>query len=196
MTEPTLLVLDLDETLYWRADEAAPYHVRPGAAELLRDPGPGITLAVWSHGTADWVEKGLQALQAACGPFELAFTWTREHCGYRWQGGQGVRYKPASRFRRAEARRWPRSRVLCLDDLSSNYPSFGHLIRVTSWEGQPEDPLDNPLLRVRSWLQCLPGGDLRKLEKRHWHHNWAPGHPRTGDAADQRRPEQDRMAQP
>lgn len=169
-----LLVLDLDETL-WHGQLAAggaTFALRPFLGEFLRQVAEDYDLAVWTAASEDWMQAGLATLYTQTG-FDLAaqavFLWDRSRCSpQRLEGGESGWHKPARKFRAAWIRaRYPRGRILVLDDLAANYVTgYGHLVKVSAWTGQPEDR--ELLLLARYLASIAQEPDLQAIEKRGW----------------------------
>ncbi len=169
-----LLVLDLDETLWHGQATGAGigFALRPCLGEFLYGVAGQYDLAVWTSASEDWMRAGLAAVRAATG-FDLAgravFLWDRSHCSLRrLEDGDFGWHKPARKFRAGWIRsKYPRTRILALDDLASNYATgYGHLIRIEAWTGAPED---RELRRLARYLASIVHeADLRAVEKRGW----------------------------
>ena len=169
-----LLVLDLDETL-WHGRDTGPgvsFALRPFVGEFLYGVAEHYDLAVWTSASEDWMRAGLAAVKAATG-FDLtdraAFLWDRSRCSLRrLEDGDYGWHKPARKFRAGWIRaRYPRERILALDDMAENYATgYGHLVRISAWTGQPDD---RALQDAASYLVSIADEpDLRALEKRGW----------------------------
>ncbi|WP_245588566.1 HAD family hydrolase [Deinococcus pimensis] len=172
-----LLVLDVDETLWHGVPDAQAtggvrFLLRPHLAEFLTLVGERYDLAVWTAASDDWMHAGLAAVRQVTG-VDLAsravFLWDRTRC--TWRRGEDGEYafrKPARKFRAPWLRaRYPRQRVLAVDDVASNYAcGYGHLVKVTSWTG---DPTDDELRALARYLVSIADEpDLGRLEKRGW----------------------------
>ncbi|MVN87913.1 phosphoprotein phosphatase [Deinococcus sp. HMF7620] len=180
MTAPLprpLLVLDLDETLWHGVPDQTAlsgvrFGLRPFLGQFLHTVSQGYDLAVWTAASEDWMLCGLDATRQATG-FDLrgqaVFLWARDRCAWRRsETGELHPRKPARKFRAGWVRaRYPRSRILVVDDLASNYAcGYGHLVKVTSWTGAQDD---TELLRLGPYLLTLAAHpDLRQVEKRGW----------------------------
>lgn len=176
MSLPTrpLLVLDLDETLWHgvRVPGGLKLLLRPHLAEFLTAVSLAYDLAVWTAATEDWMLEGLAGLRDVTG-FDLQarafFLWHRERCTFRRDSeGQYALCKPA---RKLDARwireRYPRDRILAVDDRAENYTcSYGHLVRVSEWRGESDD---DELRRLAPYLLSIAAEpNLCRLEKRGW----------------------------
>jgi ubiquitin-like domain-containing CTD phosphatase 1 len=172
-----LLVLDLDETLwYGLPDPSVPggmrLLLRPHLREFLEAVSAHYDLAVWTAASEDWMREGLAQLQARSG-FDLTsaavFLWHRERCTF-WRGEDGSYglCKPARKFRASWLReRYPRERILAVDDQPANYAcGYGHLVWVSEWTGGPDD--DELLALAEYLISVASEPDLRRVEKRGW----------------------------
>ncbi|WP_420595895.1 NIF family HAD-type phosphatase [Deinococcus sp.] len=180
MTQPLprpLLVLDLDETLWHgMADAGVPgglrLLLRPRLAEFLETVSTAYDLAIWTAASEDWMLEGLAGIQAAHGvdlPERSFFVWHRERCTVRRdaEGNYGL-CKPARKFNARWIRaKYPRNRILVLDDQAANYAcGYGHLVKLSAWHGEAED---DELRQLAAYLLSIAGEpDLRRLEKRGW----------------------------
>ena len=170
-----LLVLDLDETLWHgvRVPGGLNLLLRPHLAGFLETVSTAYDLAIWTAASEDWMREGLAGIQAATG-FDLLgssfFVWHRERCTVRRdaEGNYGL-CKPARKFNARWLRaKYPRDRILVLDDQAANYAcGYGHLVKLSAWHGEAED---DELRRLAPYLLAIAGEpNLRSLEKRGWH---------------------------
>lgn len=174
MTGRPLLVLDLDETLWYGTETAlgGSFQLRPYLGEFLCGVAQHYDLAVWTAATGDWMLAGLEVVRETTG-FDLAdtavFLWDNTRCTQkRSETGEYEWRKPARKFRAAWIRaRYPRQRILTLDDLPANYAcGYGHLVRIASWTGDPQDMELQNLLPYLASIAQTP--DFTMLEKRGW----------------------------
>lgn len=171
-----LLVLDLDETLWYGVEpadgEVVRVQLRPYLRHFLEQVAHDYNLAVWTAASGDWMRGGLDVLRAETG-FDLAsravFLWDRDRCSWRrGEDGDLSWRKPARKFRAGWLRaRYPRGRILAVDDVPGNYAcGYGHLVRVTPWTG---DVSDTELQHLATYLRSIAAtDDFRALEKRGW----------------------------
>ncbi|PYE49463.1 HAD family hydrolase [Deinococcus yavapaiensis] len=176
-TSRPLLVLDLDETLWHGIDDPTQptgvrFLLRPHLRTFLETVGQHYDLAVWTAATEDWMHAGLTAIREAA-EFDLAerafFLWHRERCTWkRTEDGAYAFRKPARKFNAGWIRsKYPRHRVLVVDDVASNYAcGYGHLVKVSPWTG---DEMDTELEALTYYLTSIARHeDVRSLEKRGW----------------------------
>ena len=150
----------------------AKVELRPHLETFLKSVSSDFDLAVWTAASEDWMRAGLATVQRETG-FELEdrafFLWHRDRCTVRRNSeGQYDLVKHARKFRARWIReRYPRDRILVIDDQARNYASgFGHLIRVSGWTGEGDD---TELLQLAQYLGSVASEpDLRTLEKRGW----------------------------
>lgn len=171
-----LLVLDLDETLWYGVEpadgEVVRVQLRPGLGQFLEEVAQDFDLAVWTAASGEWMRGGLAVLHAETG-FDLAdravFLWDRDRCSWRrGEDGDLSWRKPARKFRAGWLRPlYPRGRILAVDDVPGNYVcGYGHLVRVTPWTG---DASDTELRYLAAYLRSIATvQDFRTLEKRGW----------------------------
>lgn len=174
-----LLVLDLDETLWHgrlSGEEVTWFETRPYLAEFLHDIAPHYQLGIWSAGTKDWVDYGLDQIQARLNIDLRAmceFVWDRAKCtprttiNYEPYGDGYPRNhfaKPVRKFKRLGI---PKERILVVDDSPENYVcGYGHLVRVRAWTG---DAADYELMILAKYLLGIKDTpNFRALEKRYW----------------------------
>lgn len=168
-----LLVLDLDETLIWadetrvvRPDfEVGPYKVqlRPGVARFLAFALAHFRVGVWTSSSRDYAEPVVAHLLH---PSDLSFLWARERCTYRvdWDRHTATFHKDIRKLRR---RGWDERRILYVDDSPEKIArSYGNLVRVRPFEGDPDD---EELAKLELYLRELgPCENVRTIEKRGW----------------------------
>lgn len=174
MSGRPLLVLDLDETLWYGDDSAAKvkFLLRPHLEAFLAAVAEHYDLAVWTNASQDWMLAGLEEVKFHTG-FDLSqravFLWDRRRSTMRRTDAGAYEWrKPARKFRAGWLRsRYPRERILVLDDQPTNYAcGFGHLVRVSSWTGAVDD---QELLQLAAYIVSIAGTpNFRVLEKRGW----------------------------
>lgn len=186
MSEKTLLILDLDETLIHatatkiREDfdfQVYDYYVymRPGLTEFLTRCGAHFTLAVWSSASDDYV----QAIVKQIFPAQLmpAFTWGRSRCTpfrlpevdeqgfYTPDYSRG--YEFAKRLKKATRQGFDLKRTLIVDDTPEKVrQNYGNAIYIKPYLGAGED---QELAYLADYLLTLKdAANVRTIEKRGW----------------------------
>lgn len=175
---PKLLVLDLDETLiHARGPREAglpwPHHRQWGPYRLWLRPGLEDFLAfAWSHfaavgiWTASTADYAHPVLATFLDPARLAFIYCRERCTYRRDIDRDERYWVKD-LRKVARFGFDRRAILAVDDTPRKFErSYGNLVAIRSFEG---DPSDRELSRLTTYLRTLgPLDDVRPVEKRGW----------------------------
>lgn len=154
-----LLIVDLDETLWYGTEMQAPvgasrqiqslyrgivhFDLRPGAAEFLKRESERFQIGIWTAAGTEWAEHGLQqtGLQQH---FDPCMRWSATRCTQRmdWRGeGERIRVKRLSKLRRALKRCGiGRGALLILDDSPEAWPdALGNLLRCPRWKGPDPD---------------------------------------------------------
>jgi RNA polymerase II subunit A small phosphatase-like protein len=175
-----LLILDLDETLIFGTPtplahppdfRAEPYHVyrRPQVAAFLDYCLDAFEVAVWTSASRGYAGDIVRNLFPA--PERLSFLWSVERCtNHRnLETMQSHWLKDLNKVRR---RGYPLERVLMVDDSPEKLArSYGNLVRVSTWEG---DPADDELGHLAAYLETLGAvPSVRAVEKRGWRHRIA-----------------------
>lgn len=170
-----LLVLDLDETLVFAAEEPldrvadhriGPFHVyrRPRLEQFLTGAARDFDLAVWSAGSSEYV----QAIVAAVTPsdVELAFVWARGRCTRRFDPELQEQYFVKD-LKKVKRRGYSLARTLIVEDTPRKVErQYGNAVYVPSWEGSESDTVLLDLLNYLVTIRSEP--NFRSLEKRGW----------------------------
>lgn len=168
-----LLVLDLDETLVQAREDALVrpadwrlfrYHVyeRPGLREFLRWSFDAFTVGVWTASSADYAAAVVGRIFDSA----PAFVFSRRRCTRHLdlETLEPVRLKPIRKLRRFG---FPKERILFVDDSPEKIArSYGNLVRVRPFEGEPHDDELPALARYLEQLGSVP--NVRSVEKRGW----------------------------
>ena len=172
---PTLLILDLDETLVHATEEplgrahdfvVGPYFVyrRPHLAEFLYSCSACFRLAVWSTATDEYVRPVVERIMPP--GIEPEFAWGRSRCvrGYDHEAFEEEFIKDLKKVKRAGYRL---ERVLIADDTPRKVRRhYGNAVYVPPFLGDPED---GTLPRLAGYLMSLRDvANVRTLEKRGW----------------------------
>jgi len=175
-----LLVLDLDETLVYATEQqlsfpegfkAGSYYVylRPHLRPFLDFCVDRFDVGIWTASSADYAHAVVLQLFGSLG--RLKFLWSRTRCTLRYDREAHTQYwvKDLKKIRRIG---YTLERVIVIDDTAEKYErNYGNLVRVSPFEGQPED---NELVYLVRYLDMLADVDnVRVVEKRGWRHKSA-----------------------
>ena len=170
-----LLVLDLDETLVYATEQrlsipeefkAEPYYVylRPHLRPFLEFCVRRFDVGIWTSSSADYAHAVVLALFGSLEP--LTLLWSRTRCTLRYDFETQTQYwvKDLGKIRRIG---YPLERVIVIDDTANKHErNYGNLVRVSPFEGQPED---NELPYLLQYLDVLADVDnVRVVDKRGW----------------------------
>ena len=170
-----LLVLDLDETLVHAPDrplQTAPdFHVgrhaihrRPYVGEFLESCLQRFErVGVWTASSRGYA---LPTLSQLLDVDRLAFVWGRERCTYRIdpETRDGEWLKDVRKLRRQG---FEKRSIIVVDDTPAKLArSYGNLVAVRPFEGDPADDELPALERYLGWLATVD--DVRTIEKRRW----------------------------
>ena len=172
--ERPLLILDLDETLVHATTnppndrfsfEVANYfvYVRPHVQSFLDSVSCFYDLAVWTASTESYASE---IVASVIGDRELQFLWGRSRCTQKFDE---IHYEQfwLKDLRKVKRQGWQLERVLMIDDTPKKLTrNYGNLVRVSAWEGNPND---NELLDLAKYLEWLHAHEnFRTIEKRGW----------------------------
>jgi len=170
----TLLILDLDETLFHASEKplTVPHdfvvdkyrvHKRPHVAEFIDFCRSRFRMAVWTSATEDYANAMVDELFAV--PHGLAFLWHREQCIVQMDSS----YEPVyiKDLKKVKRKGFDLDHVIALDDSPEKLQrNYGNLLRITPFYA---DPADDELLRVMPFLDQLSTVEnIRNVEKRGW----------------------------
>jgi len=170
----TLLILDLDETLFHACEQTLPVahdfivdkyrvHKRPHVSEFIAFCRARFRMAVWTSATEDYANAIVDELFGA--PHDLAFLWHREQCITKMDSS----YEPVyiKDLKKVKRKGFDLDRVIALDDSPEKLQrNYGNLLRIAPFFGDPDD---DELLRVMPFLEGLRAADnIRRVEKRGW----------------------------
>ena len=172
-----LLILDIDETLIFATEEplsrAADFTVgnkyyvykRPFVEQFLEWCFENFEVAVWTSATNDYAAEVLRNifLQAQN---NLSFLWSRERCtpSLDFESKETFWEKKLTKVRR---RGYNLENIIVVDDTPQKWRnSYGNLVRVKPYLGEPDD---NELEKLIRYLDILKNVEnVRKVEKRNW----------------------------
>lgn len=170
-----LLVLDLDETLVHATEtpldrppdyRVGPYVVykRPGVEAFVAACLDAFAeVAIWTASTHDYA---LEVLAPIVDCARLSFVWARRRCTLHVEPHTRdlVRLKDLRKLKR---RGYDPAKVIFVDDSPGKLRrSYGNLVTVRAFEGQPDD---RELSLLLPYLLSLgPVDNVRTIEKRGW----------------------------
>lgn len=173
-----LLILDLDETLV-HATTAPLFHrdadfrvgffhvyERPQVRTFLSACFDLFTVAVWTSGSPTYAAEIVAQLWGERAS-ELLFVWASDR-GSRAYDAEMQELYPRKNLTKVRRRyRWPLESVLIVDDTPKKWEqSYGNLVRVSPFEG---DPTDDELPKLLTYLRTLRDTEnVRTVEKRGW----------------------------
>lgn len=176
MTAPRkLLVLDLDETLFFACEHAfsrdedfqiGDYYVylRPHLQRFLAFCLETFDVAVWTSATASYAAQAVQAIFED--PSVLRFVWSRPRCTVRFDYETREHYwvKDLKKIRRLGHNL---EQTLAVDDSANKHErNYGNLVRVRPFFGEQDD---KELLLLIEYLKTLVDvPNVRAVEKRGW----------------------------
>jgi carboxy-terminal domain RNA polymerase II polypeptide A small phosphatase len=177
-----LLVLDMDETLVHADERLVRYEFAVGPYRVVRRPHVERFLAfAFEHFTAVGVwtaaSRGfaVPVLDQLLDRKRLAFLWCRERCGRRWDPETGE-IIPLKDLRKLRKRGYDERKVLFVDDTPAKLQrSYGNLVAVRPFVG---DPADDELIHLEHYLRELGTVEnVRTVEKRGWRSRRPPVQP-------------------
>ncbi|PRP91316.1 NLI interacting factor-like phosphatase [Enhygromyxa salina] len=185
MTDPAtkrrhakLLVLDLDETLIHaraRGEAELPWppqrqvahfrvYLRPGVREFMNAAlDRFVAVGVWTSATTDYATAMLERIVDRR---RLRFIYCRERCTQRRDVDLDETYWIKD-IRKLDGFGFDKHQILVVDDKPRGLErSYGNLVRIPPFEGDPED---RTLARLGPYLDQLGAvEDVRAVEKRGW----------------------------
>jgi RNA polymerase II subunit A small phosphatase-like protein len=168
-----LLVLDMDETLVHADERLVRHEFVVGPYRVVRRPYVDRFLAfafehfaavgVWTAASRGFAEPVLDQLLDRG---RLAFLWCSDRCGRRWDPETGE-IIPLKDLRKLKKRGHDPRKVLFVDDSPEKLQrSYGNLVAVRPFVG---DPGDDELLHLEHYLRELGHAEnVRTIEKRSW----------------------------
>lgn len=170
-----LLVLDLDETLVHASStplgrpcgfRVGPYFVykRPYVDAFLKRASDVCDVAVWSAGSADYVEPTVSRLFEPLSTPQ--FVWSRGRCTRLFEPERYEEYflKDLKKVKRLG---FNLERTVIVEDEPRKVARhYGNAVYVSEFTGDVED---SELLRLADFIEWLAqSGNVRRLEKRNW----------------------------
>jgi RNA polymerase II subunit A small phosphatase-like protein len=183
-----LLILDLDETLIYAAEDGRDpppprtdlrvgrfsVQKRPLVHAFLADVAEHYDLAVWTSSSSSYARPIVDALfPGAAGT--LAFVWCADRCTRRFDP-ETRDYFRAKDLRKVKRLGHPLERVLIVDDSPEKIARhYGNHIRVTPFTGDDADTELRDLVPFLRRLATVP--NVRTIEKRNWRQRPLPAPP-------------------
>ena len=171
----TLLILDLDETLIHALEHElerpadfciSDYFVycRPHLLSFLQLRSRVFDLAIWSSGSADYVQEIAQKIIPD--DVKLSFLWSRDRCGLRRDLETDDMYFQKD-LKKVTKLGYSLSKILILEDRKENVRRhFGNAVYIKPFYG---DPSDDELEKIGPFLDHLSTvPNVRTIEKRNW----------------------------
>ena len=170
-----LLILDLDETLIYATEQpldrecdfrVAHYYVynRPHLSEFVRTCLSWFEVAVWTSSTPPYAAEVVARIFPD--PAELAFIWASDRCSLRYDP-ELFEYYWRKNLKKLRRKGYAPERIIAVDDSPRKWEtSYGNLVRVRPFEG---DPADAELKLLLPYLcELRKAENIRTVEKRLW----------------------------
>ena len=170
-----LLVLDLDETLVHSSEAkldrtpdlvADQYFVyeRPFVRDLLEFGFENFEVGIWTTATEGYARHILNSLVGGLDRFR--FIWTRDRCTWVFDEASNERIQ-VKKLEKLKRQGYKPESVIAVDDTRSAWRfSYGNLIHVSRFEGDPEDRELKLLIEFLELIRESP--NIRSIEKRNW----------------------------
>jgi len=177
-----LLILDLDETLIHAVQgrevpsstdafliEGYSVSCRPDLALFLDYCFKYFKVAIWTSSTADYCA---QILDVIADGRSFEFVWARDRCSRRYEPELQSYYWHKA-LKKVLRLGYQKERILAIDDSPEKWrSSYGNLIRVNEFAGDPED---DELVQLMHYLEKIRGEpEFRTIEKRNWRRAESP----------------------
>jgi len=170
-----LLILDLDETLIYATEVRLPcdpdfvvgqYSVykRPYLESFADYCFANFEVAVWTTSTESYASEIVEHIFG--GERKLRFLWSRDRCTWIFDEDsyERIQIKKLEKVRRLGFRA---DSIIVVDDTPSVWKlSYGNLVKVDKFEGDPADDTLNDLPRFLDLIKEVP--NIRAVEKRNW----------------------------
>ncbi len=176
-----LIVLDLDETLIHATTRddygirpdfevyGMPVFCRPGLGPFLDYCFCNFPVGVWTSAGSEYAAEVIRHIM---GTHQLEFVWSVEKCSRKYDPEQLMAH-PTKPIRKLLRKGWVKERILAIDDTPKKWiHSYGNLLRVSEFRGDPKDDELDLLPHFIETLRDSP--NVRAVEKRHWRQRTAP----------------------
>ncbi|MCD9188004.1 MAG: HAD family hydrolase [Pyrinomonadaceae bacterium] len=170
-----LLILDIDETLVYAAEErlerkedfiVGQYFVyeRPFLKVFLQFCFDNFEVAVWTSSTRNYAE---QIIAEIIEPTHIySFLWARERCTISFDPEEREHYYE-KKMHKIRKRKYDLNSVIVVDDSPEKWRnSYGNLVRVKPFFGEPDDDELKHLIIYLERLKKIE--NIRSFEKRNW----------------------------
>lgn len=178
MQNRKLLILDLDETLIHASqhllERSADFEVgrfyvykRPHVDLFLTMCLSWFHVAVWTSSSPVYARGIVRNLFPD--PPCLAFVWASNRCS-RIYDVESCEYYWRKNLKKVRRKGYEKESIIAVDDTPQKWEqSYGNLVRVSPFEGDPSDEELSLLLRYLDVLRHEP--NVRQIEKRNWRRN-------------------------
>jgi RNA polymerase II subunit A small phosphatase-like protein len=175
MQKDKLLILDLDETLIYGSENllehSADFRVgrfyvykRPHLDTFLQTCFSWFEVAVWTSASPGYARGIVKAIFPF--PDLPTFVWASDRCTRVYNPDTGEYYWRKS-LKKIQRKGYASESVIVVDDTPQKWErSYGNLVRVAPFEGNPNDDELVRLLIYLDYLRKEP--DVRRIEKRNW----------------------------
>lgn len=194
--EKTLLVLDIDETLFHAmypeqvedaidagfiagVDDADfwlltgyPAIERPYMHLFLNWAFKTFDVGVWSSATQDYVDDFVDQIIRSNAHGEPVFSYARDRCIMTpiidpWARQDSSQFEYVKDLKKVKKYGYPLEKTIAVDDTPGKYQrQYGNLVTIPAFYGDPEDDY---LLRLMPYLEYLKNvPNVREIEKRGW----------------------------
>jgi TFIIF-interacting CTD phosphatase-like protein len=184
VTVPTkLLILDLDETLIYSTEISLaikpdflvdPYFVykRPNLDNFIATCFEWFDVAVWTSSGAEYASAIVAAIFP--NPQLLKFVWTSDRCSIAINynldliDGYYPTYYSRKLLKKVKRQGYRLESIIAIDDTPRKWEkSYGNLVRVTPFTGDPSDRELDYLIDYLNKLKHVE--NIRTIDKRSWH---------------------------
>jgi TFIIF-interacting CTD phosphatase-like protein len=175
MQKEKLLILDLDETLIHASEnllgrsadfEVGRFYVykRPHVDQFLETCLSWFDVAVWTSSSPVYARGIVRNLFPD--PSHLSFVWASNRCS-RIYNVETCEHYWRKNLKKVRRKGYAKEAVIAVDDTPQKWEqSYGNLIRVSPFEG---DPTDYELVSLLAYLDHLRHeSNIRRIEKRNW----------------------------
>jgi len=178
-----LLVLDLDETLihtvepsdksqtlwepFCRTSEGYKVHIRPGLHDFLEGVLTRFeAVGIWTAGTQDYAEEILDLIISPNQFLKIKFVYFRNRCSLQ-RDLETNDFWWIKDIKKLKKFGFDKKQILFVDDKAAGLKkSYGNLIKVPEFNGDPNDQILQKLLIYLDEIGNVE--NVRSIEKRTW----------------------------